>query len=234
MFAKPDTTKPSRGWRKTVIAALTGIACVAIGAQVFDISDDQNNISIEAIQSFTQVLADHRDYTAHTKNVIDNLVKEGVKNIESSDQATDALIDAYVHLNSRKMNPADTLKKKTKPALEGGAKQLKDNVDWGGKTGKESVEPKKVQLTFADSQKFNTEIVDYFPSTYTRVTLLRQDLKVHHFDLLSTMQEVQLLAKSTKDNLKRSVRKLSLRKQYEGSGLNASIDEKIWKYEVKY
>jgi hypothetical protein len=39
MFAKADTTKPSRGWRKTVIAALTGIACVAIGAQVFDVND---------------------------------------------------------------------------------------------------------------------------------------------------------------------------------------------------
>jgi len=32
MFTKVDTTKPKTSWRKFVIASLTGIACVAIGA----------------------------------------------------------------------------------------------------------------------------------------------------------------------------------------------------------
>lgn len=64
---------------------------------------------------------------------------------------------------------------------------------------------------------------------------LRQDLKVHHFDLMNTIKDVELLAQSTMDNLSRSVKKLNLRKKYlDQDRLKASTDEKIWKYEIKY
>ena len=74
-----------------------------------------------------------------------------------------------------------------------------------------------------------------FPQSYTRVVGLRQDLKIHHFDLLNTMKDVENLAKSTKFNFSRSIRKLNLRKKYEmNSKLSPSLDEKIWSYEIKY
>jgi hypothetical protein len=73
-----------------------------------------------------------------------------------------------------------------------------------------------------------------FPKSYTAITGLRQDLKIHHFELMNTIKDVELLAQSTKDNLRRSFRKLDLRKKYiEGDGLSPNTDEKIWKYEVK-
>lgn len=74
-----------------------------------------------------------------------------------------------------------------------------------------------------------------FPKSYTALAKLRQDLKIHHFDLMNTIKDVELLATSTKDKLRRSVRKLDLRKKYEmGGKLTANTDVKIWKYEIKY
>jgi DNA repair ATPase RecN len=59
-------------------------------------------------------------------------------------------------------------------------------------------------------------------------------LKVHHFDLANQIKDVELMAQTTKDNLRRSVRKLNLRKKYEGTPkLSPSFDVKIWKYEIK-
>jgi len=52
--------------------------------------------------------------------------------------------------------------------------------------------------------------------------------------LSSTIKDVELLAQYTKNNIRRSVRKLNLRKRYEGEGkLNPLMDVKIWKYEIK-
>jgi len=74
-----------------------------------------------------------------------------------------------------------------------------------------------------------------FKEEYGVVTKLRQDLKVHHFDLANAIKDVELLATTTKDNLRRSIKKLALRKRYlEGDRLKPSTDAKIWKYEVKY
>jgi hypothetical protein len=51
----------------------------------------------------------------------------------------------------------------------------------------------------------------------------------------SCIQEyVELLASSTKNNLRRSIRKLDLRIKYvAGDRLTPATDMKIWKYEVK-
>jgi hypothetical protein len=62
-------------------------------------------------------------------------------------------------------------------------------------------------------------------------------LKIHHFDLANAIKDVELLATTTKDNIRRSVRKLDLRKSYmdgsKGKPLTPSLDVKIWKYEIK-
>lgn len=74
-----------------------------------------------------------------------------------------------------------------------------------------------------------------FPKSYKAISHLRQELKLHHYDLLNTIKDVELIAQSTKDNLKRAVRKLNLRKRFKDADrLKASTDEKIWQYEIKY
>lgn len=63
---------------------------------------------------------------------------------------------------------------------------------------------------------------------------MRQDLKIHHFTLSNTIKDVELLAASTKQNLRRSIRKLNLRAKYLDNGkITPTFDAKIWKYEVK-
>jgi hypothetical protein len=74
-----------------------------------------------------------------------------------------------------------------------------------------------------------------FPKSWAAINKLRQDLKVHTVDLRNTIQDVKLLATTTKENLGKSIRKLELREKYDGKGkLNANMDEKIWRYEIKY
>jgi hypothetical protein len=52
--------------------------------------------------------------------------------------------------------------------------------------------------------------------------------------LSNSIKDVELLASSTKNNLRRSVRKLSLRdKKLNDGELKPTTDVKIWKYEVK-
>lgn len=73
-----------------------------------------------------------------------------------------------------------------------------------------------------------------FPKEYAIVAKLRQDLKIHHFELSNAIKDVELLADTTKNNLRRSIRKLNLRKKYlTEDRLKPNTDAKIWKYEVK-
>lgn len=59
-------------------------------------------------------------------------------------------------------------------------------------------------------------------------------MKIHHFDLSNTINDVELLAETTKLNLRRSVRKLGLRDKLKKKGsLSPTYDLKIWKYEIK-
>lgn len=59
-------------------------------------------------------------------------------------------------------------------------------------------------------------------------------MKIHHFSLSNNIKDVELLADTTKNNLRRSIRKLDLRADYRAEGrLKPNTDAKIWKYEVK-
>jgi hypothetical protein len=121
------------------------------------------------------------------------------------------------------------------PGLKGGKDSLKNNVAFGEKTTKGTVKPEEVTKNFADSAQFAAEIAKMFPKEYQTVVKLRQDLKIHHFDLSNQIKDVELLATTTKSNLRRSIRKLDLRKRYLGSDkLKPTTDAKIWKFEVKY
>lgn len=143
----------------------------------------------------------------------------------------DAALELLTTLNkSAKLDIAG----KTKPALQNGSKALKDNVKFGEKTTTNTVKPEEVKKNFGDSAQFAAEIAKMFPKEYEVVTKLRQDLKIHHFDLGNQIKDVELLASMTKDNLRRSIRKLALREKYlEGNKLKPSTDAKIWKYECK-
>jgi len=61
---------------------------------------------------------------------------------------------------------------------------------------------------------------------------LRQDLKVHHFDLANQIKDVSLLAQTTKDNLMRSFRILKLRAKYQGTDKLPEVNTKIWYKEI--
>lgn len=127
------------------------------------------------------------------------------------------------------------MKGKTNPALKNGAKQLSNNVKFGDKTTKGTVNPVEVAKSFGDSASFAAEIYKMFPKEYGIVTQLRQDLVLHHHDLANAIKDVDLLAMTTSDNLGRSIRKLNLRKRYiEGDKLKPLTDAKIWKFEIKY
>lgn len=78
------------------------------------------------------------------------------------------------------------------------------------------------------------EIRKMFPGSYQKILKINQDRKIHQFDLSSTMTDIELMVSSTKNNIRRELRKLSLRKKYVvGDRLTPATDIKIWKYEVK-
>lgn len=70
-----------------------------------------------------------------------------------------------------------------------------------------------------------------FPESYGIITQLRKDLKIHHFDLSNTIQDVSLLADSTKGGAEKTMRKLNLRNKFIQNGKMAAkpmLDVKIW------
>jgi hypothetical protein len=68
------------------------------------------------------------------------------------------------------------------PMIMGAANVLK-NIIWGETVARKTVDPKKIDASFNDSKKFVAEIRKRFPKSYGIVKGLRQDLKLHHFDL---------------------------------------------------
>jgi len=161
-------------------------------------------------------------------NVVTELIAEGK---ERQIDTMKALMNNIELTKSKKID----MKGKVTPGLTGGKDSLKKNVEFGDKTTKGTVKPESVTKNFADSAQFAAEIYKMYPKEYGTVTKLRQDLKVHHFDLANAIKDVELLAQTTKDNLRRSIKKLNLRKKYlDGDKLKPSTDAKIWKYEVKY
>jgi hypothetical protein len=61
-------------------------------------------------------------------------------------------------------------------------------------------------------------------------------LKIHHFDLSKAIQDVSLLADSTKGDAKKTMRKLNLRERLitdPSEDLTNAYDLAIWKYAIR-
>ena len=227
MFSKQDQTYKSQtgGYRKYIWATIGATAAMLGGAALFGDVQTHETFNMEAGVHFVNFLADHRDYMVDTHNTVVDLIEEGQERQKETMQAI---------LNLNKSGKVD-MKGQVVPGLKGGKDSLTKNVKFGDKTTKSTVKPESVTKNFGDSAQFAAEISSMFKEEYRVVTKLRQDLKVHHFDLANAIKDVELLATTTKDNLRRSIKKLALRKRYlEGDRLKPSTDAKIWKYEVKY
>lgn len=96
------------------------------------------------------------------------------------------------------------------PMIQGVGNILK-NVVWGEQVARKTVDPKKIDASFDNSKTFVAEIRKRFPKSYGIVAKLRQDLKLHHFDLSSIIQDISLLADSTERDAEKTVRTLGLR-----------------------
>jgi len=172
------------------------------GATLYSDVQTEDSFNEEAGAHFVNFLSNHRDYMVDTHNTVQDLIVEGnQRQIESMDSI----------LELAKSNKID-FKGSVAPALKNGNAQLDKNVKFGDKTAKSTVKPEAVTKSFGDSAQFAAEISKMFPKEYKIVTKLRQDLKLHHFDLANAIKDTELLATTTKDNLNRSVRKLNLRK----------------------
>lgn len=168
-------------------------------------------------------LIDHHKYLAEQNAIIGDLIEEGVEN-QIAVTGTIAAISA-----------AATFAKTAGPIISG-VGSLAKNIIWGGMVAKKTVDPKKIDASFDNSKTFAAEIAKRFPKSYKIVTQLRQDLKVHHFDLSNTIQDVSLLADSTKNNARRTIKKLNLRKTFILNGVyvdHPEKDYKIWNYAIK-
>jgi uncharacterized membrane-anchored protein YhcB (DUF1043 family) len=117
-----------------------------------------------------------------------------------------------------------------------GVANLVKNVIWGGAVARKTVDPEKIDASFDNSKTFAAEIAKRFPKSYEIVTSLRQDLKVHHFDLSNTIQDVSLLADSTSNGAAKTLKKLGLRDRLIAKGKLASkpiLDVKIWQFTIR-
>jgi len=189
---------------------------------------EQPDFHSEAADHFVNFLSNHRDYMVSTHNTVVDLLEEGQERQIHTMKAIMSNMEMF-----NKSNKID-VKGKMVPNMKNGSKGLKDNVAFGEKTTKGTVKPEEVSKNFGDSAQFAAEINKMFPKEYKIVTKLRQDLKIHHFDLANQIKDVELLAQTTKDNIRRSVRKLQLRKKYLDNGkMKPTFDVKIWKYEIK-
>lgn len=126
------------------------------------------------------------------------------------------------------------LVKETEGKLAAGIKSQDGNVKWGSKVAKKAADPKKLKKSFKDSKEFAAEIAKKFKKSYGRITKLRQDLKIHMFDLGKLIHDVSLIAETTKSNARRTIRKLNLREKIKSQArLSPVKDSKVWKYAIK-
>jgi phage host-nuclease inhibitor protein Gam len=121
------------------------------------------------------------------------------------------------------------------PMIKGVGNVLK-NVIWGEQVARKTVDPKKIDASFDNSKTFVAEIRKRFPKSYGIVAKLRQDLKLHHFDLANIIQDISLLADTTANDAHKTIRTLGLRNKLLKKGsLRASPEKdlKIWSMAIK-
>lgn len=121
-----------------------------------------------------------------------------------------------------------------------GVTALAKNLLWGQNVSVKTVDVEKIKKSFGDSKKFVAELKSSYPENYKNIAKLRQDLKVYQFDLVNIVNDLELMAQSTKNDVKKVRRNLGLRSKRLQEGrdkkraFTASFDEKLWKRTIKY
>jgi len=93
-------------------------------------------------------------------------------------------------------------------------KCLSSTLRWGEHTTTTLVNPESISKKFSDLATLAAELHAVFPASAGIIIGLRQDMKIHQFDLSNTITDVQLMATTTDAGLRRTERKLSLRNKF--------------------
>jgi len=208
--------------RPLVMVLLAGACAMAVALFGFQAAETLP-ISDAAAHAHLTSLIEHHSYLKDQNQILGELIEEGVEN-QVAVIGTIAAVKAAASFAAVKG-----------PMIAGVANMVK-NVIWGGMVAKKTVDPKKIDAAFDNSKVFAAEIAKRFPESYKIVASLRKDLKIHHFDLSNSIQDVSLLADSTKENAQKTLRKLGLRDKLKGKGKLASkpiLDIKIWQYAIR-
>lgn len=202
---------------------VAGACCLALGLIGWETSESHEPINDEAIHAHLTSLQDHHSYFKSQNKILGELIEEGAQNQVA---AAAVLAGAKAAATFAAANPE----------VIGGVISLVKNIFWGGEAARKAADPKKLDASFNDSKVFAAEIKKRLPKSYGVVTKLRQDLKVHHFDLSNAIHEVSLLAETTKANADRTIRKLALRKKFVSEGTyktHPEKDVKIWTFAIR-
>jgi hypothetical protein len=185
-------------------------------------------ISDEAAMAHLNALVEHQIYFAEQQNTIGELMEEGVQNQVAIAGAMAAI------------GQAQTFAKTAGPLIQGVGK-IASNLIFGKKITVRTVDVKKIDAAFNDSKVFVAEIKKRFANSYKVIAGLRQKLKTYQFDLSEIVQDVSLMADSTFNDAKKTIRTLNLRdkklaRNKAGNptrGLTPLIDVKIWGKAIK-
>jgi hypothetical protein len=213
-----------RGGRGIAIFALVGACCMALG--LFGLHEaTQTAVSDEAMHAHLTSLVDHHAFLKSQNEIIGDLIEEGVQNQVAVAGAIGAI----------KM--ASTFAATHGPMIKGVGNVLK-NVIWGEQVARKTVDPKKIDASFDNSKTFVAEIRKRFPKSYGIVAKLRQDLKLHHFDLANIIQDISLLADTTARDAQKTIHTLGLRNKLQkksGKTLKSfpEKDLKVWSMAIK-
>lgn len=169
-------------------------------------------------------LMEHHKFASDQHKVLGELIEEGSQNQVAVVGAIAAIKGAAAFAAAKG------------PIIQGAVSIFK-NVVWGGDVAKKTIDPKKIDASFDNAAKFNAEIAKRFPKSYAIVHELRTALKAHHFDLSNTIQDVALLADSTKFNVNKTIKKLNLRQKFVDAGRMKErgplLDLKVWTYTIR-
>lgn len=98
-------------------------------------------------------------------------------------------------------------------AIKNGVKTLSDNVKTTEKGATKGVDPHKIQQAFKGS-KFNAQIAAIYPKEHAKIEAMKKKMKEHHLDLSNLIMDAELVASSTKTNVARTQKILTLRDRY--------------------
>lgn len=114
------------------------------------------------------------------------------------------------------------------PLVQGVGK-IAGNLIWGSGVAVKTVNPEKIDAAFNDSKTFVAEIRKRFPNSYEVIRKQREQLKQYQNDLSGIIQDLSLMADSTRNDTNKTIRTLNLRRKILAKHtMNHKKDVKIW------